>query len=318
MIYVYIAIGLVVSGIGFYLFSVIYASYLIYTKTLKRLGKDHWGRAVSSDHPQALQMDAIGMQWQKEHERYKQDVHIVRDGANLYGEYYDLGYDKAAIILSGRTESLRYGYYFAAPYSRFGCNILVIDPRAHGLSDGQFNTLGFEESLDALEWTRFLENEKGVRSVIYHGICIGAATGMLAITHDDCPLCVKGIVTEGMFMNFRESMKNHLIERKRLMFPVLQCIDFWMKHYTGHSMTKGPANVIHKLDKPILMLQSKEDRYSTCVNAKKLFELCQTDKKQLVLFEHGEHSMLRITDTDKYDTAIENYLTNLFSVHCGN
>ena len=313
MIYFYIAIGLAVSAIGFGIFAPFYAAHLVYTKVLKRESKAHWGREVSSDHPKALQMDEIGMQWQREHDQYRQDVHIVRDGDNLYGEYYDLGYDKAAIILSGRTESLRYGYYFAAPYSRFGCNILVIDPRAHGLSDGQFNTVGFEESLDALAWTRFLADSKGVKSVVYHGICIGAATGMLAITHDDCPACVRGIVTEGMFINFRESMKNHLIERKKPVFPILQCIDFWMKRYTGHSMSKGPVDVIGKLNKPILMLQSKEDRYSTCTNAKKLFALCGTEQKQLVLFDHGEHSMLRITDTEKYDLAITNYLTGLFS-----
>ena len=31
----------------------------------------------------------IGMAWHKEHAAYKKDVHILRDGDNLYGEYYD-------------------------------------------------------------------------------------------------------------------------------------------------------------------------------------------------------------------------------------
>lgn len=312
MIYLYIAIGLLLSGVFFYGFMIIYASYCIYTKTLKRQSKDHWGRAVSSNEEPTLQMDAIGMQWHQEHIANKQDVHIVRDNMNLYGEYYDFGYDKAVIIFSGRTESLRYGYYFAKPYYEFGCNILVIDPRAHGLSDGEYNTIGFEESLDALEWTRFLAEQKHIPSVIYHGICIGAATGMFAITNEACPQCVKGIVTEGMFANFSCSMRNHLIERKKLMFPLLQCIDFWMKHYTGHSMRIGPIHVIGKLKKPILMLQSKEDRYSTVENAQKLFDLCGSADKQLVLFPYGAHSMLRITDTLKYDREITAFLENLF------
>lgn len=311
----YIAIGLLASGLVFYCFMIIYASYCVYTRTLKRQSKEHWGRTVSSNEEPSLKMDAIGMQWHADHLKYKQDVHIVRDDCNLYGEYYDFGYDKAAIILSGRTESLRYGYYFAKPYCDFGCNILVIDPRAHGYSDGQFNTVGFEESLDALEWTRFLANYKHVQSVIYHGICIGAATGMLAITHEDCPACVKAIVTEGMFTNFSASMRNHLIERKKHMFPLLQCIDFWMRYFTGHTMTKGPIDVIGKLKQPILMLQSKEDKYSKCENAHKLYEKCGSEKKQLVLFEHGAHSMLRITDTEKYDHEITAFLKNLFSTN---
>ena len=253
------------------------------------------------------------MEWQQKHDAYKHDVHIVSNGLNLYGEYYDLGSDKAVIILSGRTESLRYGYYFSKPYSDSGFNVLVVDPRAHGYSDGEYNTVGFEESKDALAWAKFLFEEFGINSVIFHGICIGAAAGMLAITSSDCPEFVEGLVTEGMFANFGESMKNHLIERKKLLFPIMQCVDFWMKRYTGHSMTNGPIDVIPEMEKPLLMIQSKMDKYSSVENAVKMFQMCPSHEKRLVLYDTGDHSMLRITDTDKYDQEVAAFLNRLFS-----
>jgi esterase/lipase len=215
------------------------------------------------------------------------------------------------MILSGRTEGLRYGYYFAIPYAKNGCNILVIDPRAHGLSDGEFNTVGFEESLDDIEWVKFLHKECGVKEVVFHGICIGAAGGMYALTSEKCPDCVVGMTTEGMFPCFAESMKNHLIEKKKpvkLFFPF---IDAWMKKYTGHSMKKGPIHVIDKLQKPLLMLHSKEDIYSTPEYAQKLYDLAGSKEKKLVWFEKGKHSMLRISDTEKYDCAIAEFLQKL-------
>jgi len=298
-----------------HIFSSMYAAHCIYTATLKRKDKEQWGRTVPIPTEQSLQMDAEGMQWQKEHDAYKQDVHIVRDGLNLYGEYYDFGSDKAVMILSGRTESLRYGYYFARPYSSSGFNVLVVDSRAHGLSDGVYNTVGFEESKDVIAWTKYLQDEHKVKTLVFHGICIGAAAGMLAITSPDCSEAVKGIVTEGMFVNFGESMKNHLIERKRLIFPVLQCVDWWMKHYTGHSMMRGPIDVIGTMDKPILMIQSKKDKYSTPENAEKLFMKCPSLHKSLLWYETGDHSMLRITDTVKYDSAISAYLKTYFINH---
>lgn len=310
----YIIFGILLFSLSFYLFSVVVASRCIYTRTLVRRSKDQWGRTISEVNERTLRMDTEGLAWQKEHNAYKHDVHIVNEGLNLYGEYYDMGHERAVIILSGRTESLRYGYYFARPYSDSDFNVLVIDHRAHGLSDGKYNTLGFDESRDVLAWTRFLEKEFSVGTVIYHGICIGAAGGMLAITSPDCPAAVKGIVTEGMFANFGESMKNHLIERKRLMFPVMQCIDFWMKLHTGHSMRRGPIDVIGTMDKPLLMLQSRLDRYSTADNAEKLYDLCPSKDKELVLFETGDHSMLRITDTAKYDASIKIFLDKSFSV----
>lgn len=256
-------------------------------------------------------MYEIGLAWAQENCEYKRDVHIVREGLNLYGEYYDYGYSKAVIILSGRTESHDYGYYFAPPYAQSGYNVLVIDPRAHGMSDGVYNTVGFEESKDALQWAELLHHTYHVQSIVFHGICIGAAGAMFAITSEECPDYISGLVTEGMFPNFAQTMKNHLIERKKMLFPVLHLIDLQMRMRTGHSMKKGPIDVIIRLNKPILMLQSLQDQYSTADNAKKMFDLCPSEHKELVLFDEGKHSMLRITDTAKYDRAIVCFLDQI-------
>ncbi len=310
-----IILGFIAFSILFYLFSIVYASRCIYVATLTRKDKEQWGRRLSSNDELSVKMDAEGMKWQQKYNAYKKDVHIVNNGLNLYGEYYDLGYDRTVIVLSGRTESLRYGYYFSKSYTDAGMNALVVDPRAHGFSDGKYNTVGFEESTDALAWAVFLHEQYHVKSIIFHGICIGAAAGMYAITSPDCPAYVDGLVTEGMFANFGESMKNHLIERKKLMFPIMWCIDFWMKLYTGHSMMKGPIDVIDTMQKPLLMIQSKMDKYSTWDNAVKMYEMCPSKEKKIVLYEKGNHSMLRITDTETYDTEIKDFLNRVYAVN---
>ncbi len=305
--------GLLLSGLLLWIVSFFVASYFVYDRTLRRRSEEQWGRHPSEMSEEHLKMDAEGMRWQEKHAACKHDVHILHNGLNLYGEYYDLGYDRCVMILSGRTESLRYGYYFASPYAAAGYNVLVFDPRAHGLSDGVFNTVGFEESGDALAWAAYLHDELGMRSILFHGICIGAAGGMLAITREDCPDYIEGLVADGMFANFGESMKNHLIERKKPVRVMYRLINGWMKHYTGHSMDHGPIDVIHKMNKPLLMLYSREDLYSRPDFAKKLFDLAASKQKKLVWFEHGAHSMLRLTDTKKYDEAITAFLTECFS-----
>ena len=308
--FVWIILGVLIgSGILMWPLTLFVASKCVYTATLRRTSPEKWGRVPSfPEDPDSMRMDAIGQDWMAAHLDRKQDVHVVRDGTNLYGEYYDLGYDRAVMILSGRTESLRYGYFFAVPYAEAGCNILVVDPRAHGLSEGEFNTVGFEESKDCIAWVKLLRDEFGMETVLLHGICIGAAGAMLAVTSKDCPDCIRGVITEGMFPNFGESMKNHLIERKKPVKTVYPLINAWMKHYTGHSMDFGPIDVIHKLDLPLLMLHSREDLYSTPEYAQKLYDLAGTSDKRLVWFPHGRHSMLRITDTERYDTAVKDFV----------
>ena len=304
--------AVVVSGILLWIASYFVGSYFVYINTLSRTSKKQWRREVPSNSARdTVEMFETGVAWAKKNVEYKKDVQITRDGLNLYGEYYDFGYDRCAMILSGRTEGLCYGYYFAIPYAANGCNILVVDPRAHGQSDGKYNTIGFEESLDDIAWVNFLRDEMGVKSLIFHGICIGAAGGMYASTHENCPDIVKGIVVEGMFPNFGKSMKNNLKQKKKPVFIVWEMIDVWMKKYTGYSMKFGPINVIEKLDKPLLMLHSKEDKSSLPEDAQKLYDLAGTKKKQLVWFEKGKHSMIRITDTEKYDNTIANFLKEL-------
>ena len=304
-------LGIVLLALAFLVTSWIVGSYFAYVITLRR-GKNKWGRQIPKKLPSdSIRMYEIGREWADANADKKTDVHIQRNGLNLYGEYYDFGYDRCAFILSGRTESLIYGYFFAIPYAKNGYNVLVVDPRAHGLSDGKYNTVGFEESGDIMAWVEHLVDKFGVRSVIFHGICIGAAGGMLALTSGKCSDVVEGIVTEGMFPNFYESVRNHMIEMHRSTFVTLDLIDLWMRHCTGHSMKYGPINVIDKLDKPLLMLHSYEDLYSTPEYAKKLFERAGSEQKKLVWFDHGRHSMLRITDTDLYDKSIASFIATL-------
>ena len=287
------------------------AATITFVTTLVRRNKKKWDRNLHFKVEPQITMDGIGIDWMKKNVQYKEDVHVVNGKINLYGEYFDFGSDKCVMILSGRTESLRYGYYFAKPYAESGYNVLVMDPRAHGNSDGVFNTLGREESKDDLQWINFLINEKGIKQIVLHGICIGAAGGMYTITNPECPDCVAGIVTEGMFANFYESMRNHLIEFHTLVFPVMQTINMLYKICTGYTMRKGPLDVIDTLDKPILMLHSEEDPYSTPDFARKLYDTCGSKNKEIVWFSKGGHSVLRFIDTEKYDSSIKAFLKKL-------
>ncbi len=300
-------------GLSFWVVAYVIASRIVYKKTMIRPSTEAWGRDKPSDTEDVntVTMFNEGMAWAKENAHRKVDLHIVNNGFNLYGEYYDFGSDKCAFILSGRTEALSYGYYFARPYSDCGYNILVVDPRAHGKSDGIYNTMGFEESKDDIAWVNYITERFNLKTVIFHGICIGAAGGILALTSENAPSVVKGIVCEGMFANFYESFKNHLIERKKPVFIMMDLINGQAKKHTGYSMKYGPINCIDKLDRPLLMLHSKEDMYSTPPFAEKLYEKAGSQDKKLVWFEKGRHSMLRITDTERYDLEVKEFANKI-------
>ena len=302
---------ILIFSMVFALISFPIVAYILFSIHLKRTSKEKWSRTCSNDEQAQRDMYDIGMRWYEINKEYKTDLHIVNEGLNLYGEFFDFGYDRAVIIVPGRTESLRYGYYFAKPYVDNGYNLLVIDQRAHGNSDGLYNTVGFEEHKDIIAWAEYIHDRFNVRSIVLHGICIGASCGLFAMISDNCPSYIDAMVAEGMYPSFYDSFKNHMVDLKKPTFPYMQMVNMWMKVYTGHSMKYGPENVIGRYNKPLLMIHSREDRYSLPSKAQSLYDTAASNEKMIVWFDEGAHSQLRIADTELYDGAIIAFLARL-------
>ncbi|MBO4572586.1 MAG: alpha/beta hydrolase [Clostridia bacterium] len=285
----------------------------IYLYHFRRESKEKWARECSwNENKEQVDMYENGLKWGEENKAFLKDVHIAHDGLNLNGQFFDFGYDKTVFIHQGRTEACKYSYFFARPYAESGYNVLVIDPRAHGLSDGKFNTLGYKESGDILAWAKYLHDEFSQDHIIMHGVCIGAAAALYALTDAACPDYMEGLVVEGMYENFYDSFKNHIIELKHPTFPVLQECNMLTHLYTGFSMKFGPKDVIGKYEKPLLMLHSNTDPYSLPEKALKLFEACPSKHKKFRMFPKGQHSHLRAVFENEYDDEIKAFLKENF------
>lgn len=302
----------VAGGLAVWFILSLIAAFIVYFKVLHRWNKRKWSRECSSKDERQHRMYDEGKSWIESTGVKKREVSIKRGRLKLYGEYYDFGFDRTAVIISGRTEGLVYAYYFARPYAESGFNIFVYDQRAHGLSDGHCNSLGFKESKDLLAWCEFLHDEIGTKQIYLHGICIGSACGLYALTNRKCPDYVVGLTADGMYSTFFRSFINHALERVKHLFPVIQMVDMIQVCATGCTMRKGPVNCISKYRKPLLMLHSREDTYSVPKYAAHLYGLAGSKRKELVWFEHGDHSMLRVTEPSRYDAVIKDYLDRNF------
>ena len=156
-----ILICIAVSGVLFWISSYFIIAFIVYWKTLVRTSPEKWTRECSiKDDDEQVSMYKQAELWLTSCIDKKSEVDIVNDGFHLYGEYIDFGFDKAVIIIAGRTEGCKYSYYFAEPYYRAGYNILAIDNRAHGLSDGKYNCLGLKEYSDIIAWGEYLHDKK--------------------------------------------------------------------------------------------------------------------------------------------------------------
>ena len=312
MWWIWLIVGLVGGAIFMYFALTFMISCIIYTKLFVRTSPQKWSRSVSWPDPELQTMFDEGKKWGEENEKYRKHVEIDSCGFHLVGEYFDFGYDKAALIIPGRSESGTYSYYFSEPYKRSGYNILAIDNRCHGLSEGKYNTLGLKEYKDIINWINFLHDEFGISHVHIHGICIGSATAIHTAIQKDCPPYLKGLTCEGTYTTFKELFNNQLRKRNKPTFPHTFEVLGLVSLRAGKSLKKNsPIYEIDKAKVPILFLYSKQDSFAKPDKSEELFSKVNSPKR-LEWFPKGEHSHIRYHNTKEYDEAIIRFLKEFY------
>ena len=310
--WLYISLGIVGFALINYFGLTLMISYFIYRSLFVHTSKEKWGRHVSWDDEELRSMFKSGEEWGHKYDSYRKTVSITSDNFKLIGEYFNFGNKRAVIVIPGRSESGTYSYYFSEPYRKSGFNVLAIDNRCHGLSEGKYNTLGVKEHHDLIAWINYLHDVEHVEEVIVHGICIGSATALIALTRDNCPSCFKGLIAEGTYTTFREMLNNQLRKRNKPIFPhvseVLMMVSFKAKE---NVLKYSPIDLIDKVKVPVLFLYSKADSVVKPEKSLELFNKLQSEKR-LVWFDKGDHSHIRIHNMEKYDSSIEQFLKDYF------
>ena len=77
-----------------------------------------------------------------------------------------------------------------------GGNVLLVDQRSHGLSEGRTISFGVKERRDVLTWVRYVTDRFGAETPVYlEGVSMGAATVLMA-GDLALPACVRGIIAD--------------------------------------------------------------------------------------------------------------------------
>lgn len=296
-----------------FLFPCLLVAYMIFLNLLlRRHPSVRERKPCFPEEPEYVAMYEAGEAWRSANLANKRDVSIESGRLHLVGEYFDFGSDRVVIIVPGRMENGIYSCYFAEPYRQAGYNVLTVDARSTGLSDGRLNCLGYREYRDLLQWTRLMHDSFGNRQVWYHAICIGCFTSLAACTSPDRPDYITGMAAEGMYRNFYITTKNHMIDSHKPLYPFIQFLTLLIRIFCGGSAVfDGPFRRIPDMHLPLLMLHSREDIFSTPDLAQELYDACPSQTKELVWFPKGGHSRVRLNNTAMYDQAVTAFLQRL-------
>ena len=194
-----------------------------------------------------------------------EDVSITsHDGLKLTGRYFHVS-DRAPL------EHQCHGYKgnpfvdFAGAWSiakAAGRNVLLINQRCHGGSDGHTITFGVLEREDVLAWIAYANNRFGQIPILLNGVSMGAAT-VLMVAGLDLPDNVKAIIADCPYDAPSNIIKKVLGQDMgmpvKLVYPLIRLGGILYGRFNLNA--DSPVEAVKRSKLPILLIHGDDDRF---------------------------------------------------------
>jgi len=230
------------------------------------------------------------------------------DGLKLSGHFLNIGSRKTIILFHGyRSRAFRDFSCVGDYYKGLGFNLLFVDQRAHGGSEGQFITFGVKERLDCVRWAEYVDRRIG-GEIILDGLSMGATTVLMA-AGEKLPESVKGIIADCGFTSPKEIMLKVMEEDLRIRCrPLFRLVALMVKLRARFDV--GEYSTIEAMKKnclPILFIHGTDDKFVPCEMTKTAYETC-TSEKSLVLIEGAGHGTSYLKEPETCKAALNDFL----------
>ncbi|WP_415348790.1 alpha/beta hydrolase [Clostridium perfringens] len=209
--------------------------------------------------------------------------------------------------------------YFDIFY-RNGFNVLIVNQRRHGKSEGKYSTYGFYEKYDVNMWIEYLKSRFGNDIILgLHGESMGAGTVMETIPLNDS---IKFVIEDCGYSNFHEligfqithAYKNRLV--RKILSPSLIFANFFMKTKAKFSMKKiVPIDIVSSTSLPMMFIHGKEDYFVPWYMAVDLYKAKTKGYKELYLVEGAKHAEALEVNKIIYEKKIMTFIEKALSLY---
>ena len=250
--------------------------------------------------------------YQQLHDRPCEQVTIfTKDGLTLSGRYYH--------SKDGAPLDLCFHGYRSHPFLDFSGgselslqmehNLLLVDQRAHGESDGKTISFGILERQDLLCWVEYAIERFGPEvKILLYGVSMGGATVLMA-SELDLPENVKGILADCPFASAMDVILE--VGRKTMpRFPSWLIRPFAIlgaKIYGGFDLMETDAvRAVQNTKVPILIIHGEADHYVPC----EMSDLVSVNPAMVErhTFPGAAHGISYLVDTPRYHRIVKAFV----------
>ena len=238
-----------------------------------------------------------------------------------YEDAYIISFDKlklhARVYLkenSKKVAVLCHGYR-GTPYRDFsggavevlklGYNVILIDERAHGLSQGHSITFGVRETRDAIDWVKYARNRFGEDiDLALIGISMGGAVVLMAADKvgkakiiADCPFSAPKVILQQTVKELGLPVP--------IFYPLVNLSSIIFTHTNLNKLSAYDS--IKNTTNKVLIIHGGSDSVVPNWISNDLYQE-YPDKIQYELFEGADHGMSYLVDKPRYQHIIREFL----------
>ena len=219
--------------------------------------------------------------------------------------------NKYIILVHGFTANNHIHMAFARFFINEGFNVLAIDQRNHGNSEGKYPSYGYFESMDIDRWIEFLYRRTGKELFLgLHGQSMGGATVLICGSRNDK---VDFIIDDCGYSNAKDEIRWELSKVKGVYVDFIYLLlRIKARVQIGFDIEKtSPRDEIIKCKKPIMFIHGDADKLVPCKMAYEMYNLRNNENDVLYIVKGADHMWSYPKEKKEYERKVHNFIEKL-------
>ena len=193
-----------------------------------------------------------------------------------------------------------------------GYNLLMVDERAHGKSDGTVTCFAKKEQYDCLKWVDFLRDRFGYdQKLIISGVSMGCSIVLMAAAKASKGK-VDGIIADCGFASAPAMIKKACRDMK-LPEKIFVPLAYLGGKIYGNLTVTGETveDCVKQIDVPVIFIHGTSDSIVPFENLDILYNACGSKDKIRLVVEGSDHAVCAVYNYEAYKAGIEELLAKV-------
>lgn len=231
------------------------------------------------------------------------------DNLKLHALFINNNTNKTIICVHGyKAKDGLYDFGMSAKFlNSLGYNLLFVDNRAHGLSQGKYIGFGVLDSIDVNSWVDYLVTNMNQETIILYGMSMGGATVMNAQNNKE-----KAIIADCGFASGYDEVAYQIKKMYHLpSFPLVPISNILLKLLAKYSLKDKEAyKSIKNYHNNLLIIHGGKDHFVPTGDAYKIFDNATCHKKILIV-PGASHAKSYLKDSKLYEQTFKEFLDEI-------